>query len=178
MVPVERTREVRCWWIRTIRDGFRWMSTHHLVGIPRPVPQVFAIADDLPRWPEIFPPCQSVEILERRGNTTRFRITAYANEKLVSWVSQRIADKEGGRVDFAQLEPFPPLAIMKGTWWFKEVPGGTLIHFVHHFMLDNTYLATLHNGAVREEELAMYRAVDANSVAELQALRNACEQFC
>ncbi|HLZ60058.1 MAG TPA: aromatase/cyclase [Ktedonosporobacter sp.] len=166
----DRTSEVRCWRTRSIQDGYSWISTHHLITIARPVPQVFAIADDLPGWPEIFPPCQAIEILERQGGITRFRITALANERLVSWVSQRNVDKERYKVDFVQLEPFPPLAVMKGTWWFKEVSAGTLIDFVHHFTLAS------HDPELYSAELALCRAVDANSIAELSALRDVCEQ--
>jgi aromatase len=172
----ERSREIRCWRTRTVQDHKRWTSTHHLISIALPPMQVLAIADDVPRWPELFPPCQAVEILERQDNTTRFRITAYANERLVSWLSQRTVYKEQGRVDFVQLEPFAPLAVMKGTWWFKEVPGGTLIDFIHHFTLDTTLFAGIDDPAFIDAELALCRAVDTNSHAELRVIRDICEQ--
>lgn len=174
-MSTERTREVRHWRTRSIIEGSVWISTQHLIAVSRPPQLVFAIADDLKRWPEIFPPCQAVEILERAGSVTRFRITACANEDLVSWVSQRTADQAAGRVDFAQLEPFAPLAAMKGTWWFKPVFSGTLIRFVHHFSLDPARFTGLDDPAMAEAELAICRAVDANSTAELCAIRGVCE---
>ena len=60
--------------------------------------------NDVERWPELFTEYASAEILERDGDTVRFRLTMHPDPEhggqVWSWVSERTADPAD-----------PPLAI-------------------------------------------------------------------
>lgn len=162
------------WRAHTDEPAGGWTVAEHSIVVPTTPEQALAIADDLERWPEMFEPCQSIEILERAGQRTRFRLTARVNDALVSWVSERIVYPFSKRVEFVQLEPFSPLLAMHGSWDFVSTPGGTLLRFIHRFLIDPAQFSGPRDPRFVEAESAICRALDANSTAELLAVARAC----
>jgi aromatase len=142
-------------------------TTDHSITVAAPAREVYALIEDVLRWPVIFGPTVHVERLDSAGNEERLRIWAFAGEGVRSWESRRRLDPEGLRVEFGQATPPYPVATMGGEWRVSEGPdGGALVEFGHSFTAVGDDPSTLD----RIEEV-----VDRNSRAELESLRVAAE---
>jgi ribosome-associated toxin RatA of RatAB toxin-antitoxin module len=143
-------------------------TTEHSVTVQAPAREVYALIEDVLRWPAIFGPTVHVERLASDGKKERLRIWAFAGEDQVrSWESERHLDPDALRVAFSQVAPSYPVATMSGEWRVSEQPdGGSRVDFGHSFTsaLDDPSILD------RIEEV-----VDRNSRAELDSLRVAAE---
>ena len=54
--------------------------TDNEILIAAPVDLVWSITNDLENWPQLFSEYASVEVLERRGESTTFRLTMHPDE--------------------------------------------------------------------------------------------------
>ena len=61
---------------------------------------VWDVTNDVERWPTLFTEYSTAEILEREGDSLRFRLTMHPDENGTawSWVSERTTDRAGRRV--------------------------------------------------------------------------------
>jgi aromatase len=108
--------------------------THNSIVIDAPLPLVWDISNDLCRWTELFDEYQKVEILERRGETVRFRLTMHPDENgtVWSWVSERTPDPSTFTVDARRVEP-GPFEYMRILWSYRTVEGGTEMSWTQWF---------------------------------------------
>ncbi len=148
-------------------------QTHTLVHrrvVEAPVQRVYALVEDVTRWPVIFEPCVHVQQLRRENGSETFRLWALVNDAVHSWTSRRELDPsgpDGPRIRFAQERSNPPVTAMSGEWLFRPLPGGrTEIVLTHHF-------AVLDRPGAAESTAT---AVDRNSLSELAALSAVAEQ--
>lgn len=143
-------------------------ETEHSITVAAAADAVFALIEDVGRWPVIFSPTVHAERIERHGNTERIRIWASANDAVKGWTSRRELDPAGLRVRFRQEVSPAPVAAMGGTWVLEPLPeGSTRVRLLHDFSaVDDDPVATRW---IRD-------AVDRNSDKELAALRDAAEQ--
>lgn len=141
--------------------------TEHATRIKAPPDAVYRIVADVTTWPVHFPPTVRAVRLSGGDRAERIRIWALANGALRTWVSERALDPGARTVEFAQAEPSAPVAAMRGTWRIEpDGDGGSRVVLVHDYAAvdgDPDALALID------------RAVDANSGAELDALRRAAE---
>ncbi|MGG8408986.1 SRPBCC family protein, partial [Streptomyces sp. 12297] len=88
------------------------------------------------RRPRLFSEYASVEVLEREGNRTAFRLTMHPDEngKVWSWVSERVTDRKALTVRARRIEP-GPFQHMDILWEYSEVPGGVLMHWTQDFAM-------------------------------------------
>ncbi len=111
--------------------------TENVVDIAAPLGFVWAVTNDLPRWPELFSEYASVEVLERSGDTVRFRLTMHpdADGTVWSWVSERTADRAARRVRARRVET-GPFAFMDIEWTYEELaPDRTRMRWVQDFAM-------------------------------------------
>ncbi|MEU3600356.1 SRPBCC family protein [Streptomyces sp. NPDC006798] len=110
--------------------------TENEIIVAAPLDLVWDITNDLEHWPELFSEYASVEILERSGDTTTFRLTMHPDEngKVWSWVSERTPDREARRVRARRVET-GPFQHMDIVWEYSEVPGGTRLHWRQDFAM-------------------------------------------
>ncbi|MEU4338504.1 aromatase/cyclase [Micromonospora lupini] len=143
--------------------------TRHSIDVDAPVDAVYPIIADVTRWPYTFGPTVHVDLLERHADgpqqTERLRLWAIANGLVRSWTSRRTLIPAAGRVVFRQEVSAAPVASMGGEWQLEALDGG------------RTRVLLLHDFTVVDDEpdaaAWVERAVDANSTAELGALRAA-----
>lgn len=110
--------------------------TDNSVVIGAPLDAVWELTNELERWTELFAEYQSVEILERRGDTVRFRLTMHPDEQgtVHSWVSERTRDPANHVVRARRIET-GPFQHMNLRWEYEPVDGGTALRWVQEFTM-------------------------------------------
>ncbi len=108
--------------------------TDNSIVINAPPERVWEITDDVEGWPNLFTEYATAEILERSGNSVKFRLTMHPveNGKVWSWVSERTPDKAARTVKARRVET-GPFEHMNITWTYTEVEGGTLMRWEQDF---------------------------------------------
>jgi aromatase len=107
------------------------------ITIARDPDQIFAITNDIARWPELFKEYRGAKVLsfQRDGRFARieFELT---NEEGESWQSWRILDYQK-REAFAQRgTPKYPFLYMHLTWTYQPVDEGVLMTWIQDFEMD------------------------------------------
>jgi aromatase len=108
------------------------------VVIDAPLDVVWEKMNDLENWPNIFSEYASVEILEREGNTVKFRLTTHPDpdyeNQVWSWVSERVADPASYSSKSRRIET-GPFEYMNIEWYFEEADDGTRMRWVQDFSM-------------------------------------------
>ncbi|MEU0336025.1 aromatase/cyclase [Streptomyces sp. NPDC006193] len=142
--------------------------TEHTVTVAAPAEALYGVIADVTRWPAVFGPTLHAERVAGDGSGERIRLWALANGEVKSWTSWRDLDAGAHRVAFRQEVSQPPVASMRGEWIMKPGPGGSTV-----VVLTHDYAAV--GGDLGDAEW-IGRAVDRNSRAELEALKQAVER--
>ncbi|MGW0662689.1 aromatase/cyclase [Streptodolium elevatio] len=142
-------------------------ETEHRITVAAPPDTVYALLADVAGWPLVFGPTLHVEVLEQQGTSEEFAIWATAGGEVAQWTSRRTLDPVARRIRFDQQTPRAPLAAMGGEWIVEPEGDGTLVVLTHDF--------TMRPDAALGPD-AVHAVVDANSEAELAALRRHAEQ--
>lgn len=103
--------------------------TENAVTVAAPMQLVWDMTNDIESWPELFSEYAEVEVLERNGNTVRFRLTMRPDEngKVWSWVSERTMNPDARVVDARRVET-GPFEYMNIHWEYRETGDG--VHMV------------------------------------------------
>lgn len=109
-------------------------KTECAVVIDAPMDLVWDMTNDVPNWPDLFTEYASAEVLERDGNTIRFRLTMHADEqgKVNTWVSERTSDPATRTVRAHRIET-GPFEFMNIFWAYREVDGGVEMRWEQEF---------------------------------------------
>ncbi|MEU5722136.1 MULTISPECIES: SRPBCC family protein [unclassified Micromonospora] len=142
--------------------------TENGIEIAAPLPLVWEVTNDVARWTELFTEYAAVEILDRTGDTVRFRLTMHPDENGVawSWVSERTADRASRQVHAHRVET-GPFEYMRIHWRYDEVPGGTRMTWVQDFAMKPT--APVDNAGMTER-------INANSKVQLAVIKERIER--
>ncbi len=110
--------------------------TENEITVAAPLDLVWDMTNDLENWPQLFSEYASVEILERKGDTTTFRLTMHPDENgtVWSWVSERTPDRANRTVKARRVET-GPFQHMDIHWEYSEVQGGTLMRWRQDFAM-------------------------------------------
>jgi aromatase len=112
--------------------------TDNAILIEAPVDVVWEAMNDVERWPELFTEYASAEILERDGDTVRFRLTTHPDPEhggqVWSWVSERTADPSAYCSRSHRIET-GPFEYMQIEWSFAAVDGGTRMRWRQQFAM-------------------------------------------
>lgn len=113
--------------------------TEATVLIDAPFDVVWAMTNDVPNWPDLFTEYAKAEVLERTGDTVRFRLTMHPDENgtVWSWVSERTSDLAKREVHAQRVET-GPFEFMHIHWSYTEVPGGVRMDWVQDFHMKPT----------------------------------------
>jgi len=105
--------------------------TDNEILINAPLDLVWDVTNDLEGWPQLFSEYASVEVLDREGPKTTFRLTMHPDENgtVWSWISERETDRQGLTVRARRVEP-GPFEFMNIRWEYTEHPGGTLMRWI------------------------------------------------
>lgn len=110
--------------------------TDNAVVVNAPMDLVWAMTNDVEKWPVLFSEYASAEILERNGTTLRFRLTMHPDDqgRVWSWVSERQADPRTRTVRARRIET-GPFEYMDIFWCYREVPGGVEMRWTQDFQM-------------------------------------------
>jgi len=100
--------------------------TENSVTIDAPFDLVWSMTNQVESWPQLFTEYSAAEILERHGETVRFRLTMHPDEngQVWSWVSERTTDPVARTVSARRVEP-GPFEYMNIRWIYAaEGPEG------------------------------------------------------
>ncbi|MFF9024889.1 aromatase/cyclase [Streptomyces eurythermus] len=143
-------------------------ETAHEITVRATDERLYQLIADVGDWPAIFPPSVHAEHLERGDKEERIRLWATVDGQVKHWTSRRTLDRVGRRIDFRQEVPSPPMAAMGGSWIIEPVgPRQCRVRLLHDFRAVGDAAALLDR---------IGRAVDANSRAELAALKRHAER--
>lgn len=142
--------------------------TENEITVAAPLDLVWDVTNDLENWPRLFSEYASVEIMERHGDTTTFRLTMNPDEngKVWSWVSERTTDRRNRQVKARRVET-GPFQHMDIRWEYSEVTGGTLMRWTQDFAMKP-------DAPVDDEW--MTDNINRNSRIQMELIRNKIEQ--
>ncbi|MBL7489805.1 SRPBCC family protein [Frankia sp. AgB1.9] len=113
--------------------------TDNSIYVDADLESVFRLTNDLTTWPQLFTEYASVEILEARDNTFKFRLTMHPDEngQVWSWVSERTVDPVNHRVRAYRVET-GPFEFMHIEWTYLAEGAGTRMRWVQDFRMKPT----------------------------------------
>lgn len=118
---------------RTLTGGTPGHTDNRVV-IDAPMELVWSMTNDVPSWTELFSEYSEATILERSGETVRFRLSTHpdADGNVYSWVSERTPDPATRTVTARRIEPgiFTSMVL---SWSYREVEGGVEMRWVQDF---------------------------------------------
>jgi aromatase len=112
--------------------------TDNEVVIAAPLDIVWEKMNDVEGWPHLFSEYAKAEIIEREGNTVKFRLTTHPDPEydgqVWTWVSERTVDPDTHTVKAHRIEtgPFDHMDI---EWYFEPADGGTKMRWVQDFSM-------------------------------------------
>lgn len=114
--------------------------TENDIVIDAPLDLVWDMTNDVESWPTLYTEYAKAEILERDGDTIRFRLHTHpeADGTVWSWVSERTPDKATRTVRARRIETGPLLEKMDIFWDYTQTPEGVRMRWVQEFVLRPT----------------------------------------
>lgn len=140
----------------------------HTITVAAPARTVYRIVEEVTNWPRIFPPTVHVERTPIDDSEETIRIWATANGEVKNWTSRRRLDPEALTIAFRQEVSQPPVASMGGEWLIRPLTDDTSAVVLNHdfVAVDDS----------PENVAWIVQAMDRNSGAELETMKNTAEQ--
>ena len=130
---------------------------------------VWDATNDVEKWPDLFTEYASAEIIERDGDTVRFRLAMHPDEngKVWSWVSERTPDRAARRVVARRVEP-GPFEFMNIEWTYEVEGHGTRMRWVQDFRM---------RPDAPIDTAAMTDRINANTAIQMDVIRQKVEKL-
>jgi aromatase len=142
-------------------------QAEHQITVNAPAEGVYELIADVEKWPNMFDPTVHAECVEQNGQTERIRIWATANGAVKTWTSRRHRDPAALSIEFRQEKSQHPVGGMGGTWAIEPLTDSTCrVRLLHDYFAATSDPADI-------DWIA--KAVDRNSMKELQALKSTAE---
>jgi aromatase len=111
-------------------------TVDNTVVIDAPFDTVWAMTNDVERWPDLFTEYAAAEVLDRRAGSVTFRLTTVPDPdgSVWSWVSERTADRATGTVRARRVET-GPFEHMHITWTYRATPDGVALRWQQDFAM-------------------------------------------
>lgn len=147
-----------------LREG----HTEQGIVIDASYDEVWRQTNDVAAWPELFSEYARAEILKTSGDTVTFRLSMHPDENgtVWSWVSERTMDRESGTVHAHRVET-GPFEFMNIAWNYREVEGGTEMHWVQDFRM---------KPQAPVDTAAMTARISTNSALQLALIRGRVQE--
>jgi aromatase len=142
--------------------------TDNEIVIAAPVDLVWNITNDLENWPQLFSEYAAVEVLDREGDSTTFRLTMHPDQNgtVWSWVSERRTDRAGLEVKARRVEP-GPFEFMDIHWQYAERPDGTTMRWIQDFAMKPT---------APVDDAGMTEHINRNSRIQMELIKTKVEE--
>jgi aromatase len=112
--------------------------TDNAVVIEAPVDFVWDRMMDVESWPNLFSEYAKAEVIEREGDTIKFRLTTHPDPEydgqVWSWISERTADPSTRSSKSRRIET-GPFEYMNIEWYFEPDGDGTSMRWVQEFSM-------------------------------------------
>jgi acyl carrier protein len=152
--------------------------TEHAISIGAPVDTVYGILADLKGYERLFPPTQSVEILEEGSGYQVGRLVVDVGGRLQSWVTRRELDAQRALIRYRQIETAPLVGHMSGEWrCFPLGVSSTQLVLTHDFVVREPLNGNVAGLPVEQAEEALNGAVERNSHVDLAAVKAEAERI-
>jgi len=103
------------------------------ITIRAPLVKVFAVASNLPRWPEFLPHYRSNRFISQTPSGGIVRMSCVSSRIGVTWISAFRIDPANPQLHFLHRKStLNATRGMKVTWNFEELPGGFVHVTIHH----------------------------------------------
>jgi aromatase len=141
--------------------------TDNSVFIDADIDSVWRLTNDVESWPSLFTEYATAEVLQRDGDTVRFRLAMHPDENgtVWSWVSERTTYPREHRVRARRVEP-GPFQYMDIEWTYVPEGSGTRMRWVQDFAM---------RPDAPIDDAAMTRRIDANSKIQMDVIRRKVE---
>jgi acyl carrier protein len=150
----------------------------HAISIEASVDTVYDILADLKGYERLFPPTQSVEILEEGSGYQVGRLVVDVGGRLQSWVTRRDLDAQRALIRYRQIETAPLIGHMSGEWRCFPLGGSsTQLVLTHDFAVREPHNGSVAGLPVQQAEDALNGAVERNSHADLAAVKAEAERI-
>jgi aromatase len=154
-------------------NGREMYHTEHTVTIEANANIVYDVLADVEGYAELFPPTESVTMLEESETHQIARLVVDVMGKRQSWVSRRDLDRERRAIAYRQLENAPLVEYMGGEWRALPLDANrTQLVLTHDFAARPTESAPTQEQATE----LLKAAVERNSHADLAAVRQEAER--
>ncbi|GLW63953.1 hypothetical protein Arub01_21970 [Actinomadura rubrobrunea] len=142
--------------------------TDNSIVINAPMDLVWDMTNDVESWPRLFSEYAAAEILERDGDTIRFRLTLHPDENgtVCSWVSERTPDPATRTVRARRIET-GVFQYMNLYWEYEEVDGGVRMRWTQDFAMKPQ--------APLDDE-AMTARLNRNTAVQMQRIKRIVEE--
>ena len=130
---------------------------------------VWDVTNDVEHWPELFTEYASAEILERDGDTVRFRLTMHPDENGTawSWVSERTLYRTQRRVVARRVEP-GPFEFMDIEWTYALEGDGTRMRWIQDFRM---------RADAPVDTASMTHRINKNTAVQMDVIRQKVERL-
>jgi aromatase len=152
------------------------VHTENSIVIAAPMDLVWRRTNDVRAWPELFSEYAAVEVLAEDGPRVRFRLTMHPDEqqRVWSWVSERVTDPATRTVEAQRVEP-GPFQFMRIRWTYEQADAGVLMTWIQDFAMrpdapvDDATMAD-HINANSEVQMALIKQkLEAEAAAPTEA---------
>jgi len=160
-------------------NGHRALQhTEHAISIEASVDRVYGILADLKGYERLFPPTQSVEILDEGSGYQVGRLVVDVGGRLQSWVTRRELDAQRALIRYRQIETAPLIGHMSGEWrCFPLGVSSTQLVLTHDFVVREPLNGSVAGLPVKQAEDALNGAVERNSHVDLAAVKAEAERI-
>jgi aromatase len=145
-------------------------QTDNSVMIEAPLDFVWEQMNDVENWPNLFSEYAKSEVLERDGDTIRFRLTTHPDPEydgqVWTWVSERTVDRDTHSVKAHRIET-GPFDHMNIEWYFEPVNGSTRMRWVQEFSMKPSAPAS-------DDEAQEY--INRNTKQQMEVIRERLEE--
>jgi ribosome-associated toxin RatA of RatAB toxin-antitoxin module len=151
-------------------------TSHHVLCDCAPE-RLYEIISKPEHWPDLFPPCRAVSVLDRTETQETIAVTALVNGVDQSWQSLRQLDARGMAIESEMTSPMPLVSRMLTRWRVLGAgPGRSVLVLDHDFDITSAVAGAVEGVSTADEALAwITRAIDTNSTVELAAIRRIAE---
>jgi aromatase len=157
--------------------------TEHCITIDAPVRDVYDVLENVEGYAGLFPPTQSVTLLEQGTNHQGInyqiaQLVVEVSGQIQTWTTRRDLDKALGIIRYRQLQTAPLVDYMGGEW--RCFPFGeeqTQLVLTHDFAPRSSKDGLVLGQYTSEQVEQMLRgAVERNSAADLAAVKQEAER--
>jgi ribosome-associated toxin RatA of RatAB toxin-antitoxin module len=123
--------------------------------------KIYPILKDMEKYPEFMADLVSVEVIEKKDNTTVTKWVSNVDGRVIKWTETDMFDDDNMHISYKQIDG--DLKKMEGEWILTPVENGTEIKLTVDFEFGIPMIASLLNPIlkkkVRDNSMNMLKAI-------------------